>query len=75
MTEFDDVRYSGAFRTSKQARDCIAGLMLLHDLRFVQNPGGGEFFNDKIRVQVSLCDDVADHDKIASAIAALETSR
>lgn len=69
IRQFNDVVYNGAFRTSDEARQAIIKLRELHGLHFIQNPGGGEFYNDHIRVQVTLCDDVADYHTLATALA------
>lgn len=68
-SEFDDIERNGPYVASKKAREEIARLMRKYGLGFTHNPGGGEFFGDRFRCQITTYDDVSDLNDLRAAIA------
>lgn len=67
---FTDAVYNGPFRTSLKAQDAMRRLAKQWKLEYNQNPGGAEFrgTDTSIHCQITLCDDVADFEKLEQAI-------
>lgn len=66
--EFDDCEWAGPYCSSKKAGREIRALAARHGLAFTFNAGGGEFYRDGWRCQISTCDDVDDLAKLRAAL-------